>query len=102
MITTAHRLPLARPAAALRVSRSSIYDRPRPVAVADLALMRRLDAVPLEMPWFGARGLRRLLRHECPGVGRRRIATCMRRMGITAITPQPGTSARHQAHPVHT
>ena len=59
MITKTHRLPLARQAAALGVSRSSIYYRPRPVADADLALMRRLDEVHLEMPWFGARGLRR-------------------------------------------
>ena len=101
MITKTHRLPLARQAAALGVSRHSISYRPRPVADGDLALMRRLDEVHLDMPWFGARGLRRLLRHEWPGVGRRRITTGMRRMGITAITPQPGTSARHQAHPVH-
>ena len=101
MITKTHRLPLARQAAALGVRRSAIYYRPRPVADGDLALMRRLDEVHLDMPWFGARGLRRLLRHEWPGVGRRRITTRMRRMGITAITPQPGTSARHRAHPVH-
>ena len=62
--------------------------------------MRRLVEVHLEMTWIGARGLRRLLRHEWPGVGRRRIATCMRRMGITAITPQPATSACRKAHPV--
>ena len=45
MLTTTHRLPLARQAAALGVSRSSIYYRPRPVADGDLALMRRLDEV---------------------------------------------------------
>ena len=101
MNTKTHRLPLARQAAALGVSRRSIDYRPRPAADGDLALMRRLDEVHLEMPWFGARGLRRLLRHEWPGVGRRRITTCLRRMGITALTPQPGTSARHQAPPVH-
>ena len=61
-----------------------------------------MDAVHLEMPWIGARGLPRPLRHEFPRVGRRRIATCLRRMGITAIAPRPGTSSRHQAHPIHT
>jgi putative transposase len=61
--------------------------------------MRRIDAVHLEMPWFGARGLRRVLKHEFPGVGRRRFGTLMRTMRISAIAPQPGTSRRHRAHP---
>jgi putative transposase len=31
---------------------------------------------------------------------RRRIGTLMRRMGIAAVCPPPGTSRRHRAHPV--
>ena len=45
--------------------------------------------------------LRRLLRPEYPHVGRRRLRTLMRQMGIAAICPQPGTSRRHRAHPVY-
>jgi len=101
MIDRTHALPLARQAAALGISRGAVYYQPRPVSPFDLAVMRRIDAVHLEMPWFGARGLRRVLRPEFPGVGRRRIGTLMRHMGIEAITPQPGTSRRHRAHPVH-
>jgi hypothetical protein len=44
--------------------------------------------------------LRRLLRRDFSGVGRRRIGTLMRHMGIAAVCPQPGTSRRHRAHPV--
>lgn len=83
------------------ISRSAVYYEPRPVSSFDLALMRRIDAVHLEMPWFGARGLRRVLKREYPGVGRRRIGTLMRHMGIAAVAPQPGTSRRHRAHPVY-
>jgi putative transposase len=101
MIDRTHALPLARQAAALGISRGAVYYQPRPVSPFDLAVMRRIDAVHLEMPWFGARGLRRVLRPEFPGVGRRRISTLMRHMGIEAIAPQPGTSRRHRAHPVH-
>jgi putative transposase len=100
MIDRTHALPLTRQAAALGVSRGSVYYVPRPVADADLALMRRLDALHLEFPYAGARLLRRLLRREGVPVGRRHIATLMRRMAITAIAPQPGTSRRHRAHPV--
>ena len=101
MIDRTHGLPLTRQAAALGISRGAVYYEPRPMSAFDLALMRRIDAVHLEMPWFGARGLRRVLRPEFPGVGRRRIGTLMQHMGIEAIAPQPGTSRRHRAHPVY-
>jgi putative transposase len=101
MIDRTHGLSLTRQAEALGMSRGAIYYVPRPVSAFDLAVMRRIDAVHLEMPWFGARGLRRVLRPEFPGVGRRRIATLMRHMGIAAVCPQPGTSRRHRGHPLY-
>jgi len=101
MIDRTHALPLTRQAAALGVSRGSVYYVPRPVSDADLALLRRLDALHLELPYAGARLLRRLLRREGVTVGRRHVATLMRRLAITAIAPQPGTSRRHRAHPVY-
>jgi putative transposase len=100
MIDRSHPLPLARQAQALGISRGSLYYVPRPVPDADLALMRRLDALHLDFPYAGARLLRRLLRRNGVAVGRRHIRTLMRRMGITAMAPQPGTSRRHRAHPV--
>ena len=100
MIDRTHALPITRQVAALGISRSSVYYTPRPVRTADVALQARIDAVHTEMPWWGARGLRRVLKAEFPGVGRRHIATCMQRMGIAAVAPQPGTSRRHAAHPV--
>ena len=101
MIDRTHALPVARQAAALGISRGAVYYQPVPVSDADLVLMRRIDEVHLEMPWFGARGLRRVLRPEFPGVGRRHIGTLMRRMGLSAQAPQPGTSRRHRGHPVY-
>ena len=101
MIDRTHALPHTRQAAALGISRGAIYYAPRPVSDLDLALMRRIDALHLDFPFAGARMLRRLLRPEYPGVGRRRLSTLMRQMGIAAICPQPGTSRRHRAHPVY-
>jgi putative transposase len=46
MIDREHDLPLTRQAAVLKLSRSGLYYRPRPVAPADLAAMRRIDALP--------------------------------------------------------
>ena len=101
MIDRTHALPLTRQAAALGISRGAIYYAPRPASDLDLALMRRIDALHLDFPFAGARMLRRLLRPEYPHVGRRRLSTLMRQMGIAAICPQPGTSRRHRAHPVY-
>ena len=100
MIDRTHPLPIARQARALGVSRGSVYYVPRPVSAADLGLMRRLDALHLDFPYAGARLLRRLLRRDGVVVGRRHVRTLMRRMAITAIAPQPGTSRRHRTHPV--
>ena len=101
MIDRTHPLSLTRQAAALGISRGAVYYVPRAASAADLALMRRLDALHLEMPWFGARGLRRLLKREGTYVGRRRVGTLMQTMGICALCPQPGTSKRHRGHPVY-
>ena len=101
MIDRTHDLSVTKQAVALGISRGAVYYEPRPRSAADLALMRRIDEVHLEMPWFGARGLRRVLTPEFPGVGRRHLATLLREMGISAQAPQPGTSRRHRAHPVY-
>ena len=87
MIDRTHALSIVRQAEVLGLSRGAVYYEPRATSAFDLALMRRIDAVHLEMPWFGARGLKRVLTPEFPGVGRRRIATLMQTMGIAAVCP---------------
>ena len=64
MIDRGHDLPLARQAALLRLSRSQLYYEPRPVPAAELAIMRRIDALHLDYPFAGSRMLRDLLRGE--------------------------------------
>ena len=101
MIDRTDACPITRQAEALGISRGAVYYEPRATSAFDLALMRRLDALHLERPWLGARGLRKELRTEYPDLGRRRISTLMRTMGIVAMVPQPGTSRRHRGHPVY-
>ena len=85
MIDREHALPVAKQARALGISRGSVYHLPRPVPAADLAIMRRLDELHLEFPFAGSRMLRDLLNREGIAVGRRHVATLMRRMGLAAI-----------------
>ncbi len=92
MIDRNHELPVVQQARLLKVSRGAVYYLPRPASEADLALMRRLDELHLKHPFMGARMLRDQLAREGVHAGRRHIGTLMRRMGIEALAPQPGTS----------
>ena len=53
MIDRSHDLPLMRQAELLRLSRSSLYYEARPVPAAELAIMRRIDALHLDYPFAG-------------------------------------------------
>ena len=92
MIDRSHALPVKRQAEVLKLSRSSVYYRRRPVSAADLAIMRRIDELHLEHPLAGSRMLRDLLLGEGIEIGRQRVATMMKRMGIEAIYRRPNTS----------
>lgn len=100
MVDRTHALSVTRQAAALGISRGSVYHAPRPIPAGDLVLMRRPDALHLDFPFAGTQMLRRLLHPEFPGMGRRHVGTLMRHMGIAAVCPLPGTSRRHRGHPV--
>jgi len=98
MIDRTHALPLTRQAEVLKLSRGSLYYQPRPVSPADLAIMRRIDELHLDYPFAGSRMLRDLLDGEGVEIGRQRVITMMRRMGIEAIyrgrtprRPRPAT-----------
>ena len=94
-------LTITRQAKLLGMSRSSVYYLPRPVSLAALTLMRRIDELHLEHPFMGARMLRRYLLREGFQVGRRHVGTLMRCMGIEALCPQPGTSKPHPGHKIY-
>ena len=101
MIDRDHRLSITRQAELLDISRGTVYYLPRPVSAADLALMRKIDALHLEHPFMGARMLRDQLRRQGIQAGRRHIRTLMYRMGIEALAPQPGTSQAAPGHKIY-
>ena len=101
MIDRTHELPVTKQAAALSISRGSVYDLPRPVSAADLAIMRRLDELHLEFPFAGARMLRGLLAAKGSKIGRRHVKTLMRRMGIEALYRRPRTTKPEPGHKIY-
>lgn len=101
MIDARHALSISRQAQLAGISRGSVYYLPKPVGAADLALMRRIDALHLEHPFMGARMLRDQLRREDFKIGRKHVGTLMKRMGIEALYRKPGTSKKHPGHEVY-
>ena len=100
MIDREHDLPIKRQAEVLKLSRSTVYYQPRPVSAEDLAVMRRIDQLHLDFPFAGSRMLRDFLRAEGVKIGRCRVITLMRRMGIEALYRRPNTSKPAPGHQV--
>src|ERR1700675_2259515 len=101
MIDRSHGLPVTRQAAALGISRGSVYYLPRPVAASDLVVMRRIDKLHLNFPFPGSRMLRDLLAGEGFAVGRLHVSTLMKRMGIEALYRRPSTSKPAPGHKIY-
>jgi putative transposase len=100
MIDRQHPLPVVHQCRILALARSSVYAVPQPVAAATLAVMRQLDELHLQHPFAGSRMLRDLLRLQGVNVGRKHVATLMRRMGIEALYQRPRTTQSHPGHVV--
>ena len=75
---------------------------PKPLAEADdLAVMRRIDELHLELPFYGSRRMTFELNKEGRGVNRKRVRRLMRVMGIEALVPRPGTSKAAPGHKIY-
>ncbi len=101
MIDHSHALPITKQAKALGISRGGVYYRQRLTPAADLAIMRRMDELHLEVPFAGSRMLRDLLNQEGIDIGRRHVSTLMKRMGIEALYRKPNTSKPAPGHKVY-
>lgn len=101
MIKTGSELSIARQAQLLSVSRSSVYYRPKPESQEELDLLKRLDELFTENPMYGSRRLQVMLKRDGILVGRRRIRSAMRKLGLWAVGPKPNTSKPHPEHTIY-
>jgi putative transposase len=84
----------------LGLARSGVY-RPRPSNDdADLALMRRIDALFMAWPFLGSRRMTAMLRADGLTVNRKRVQRLMRLMGIEALGPKPRTTKPAPGHKI--
>jgi len=102
MIQDRHSLSVTRRCELLAIARSTAYYRPQPVAEDDLRLMRLIDELHLELPFYGSRRLADELRDRGhPPVNRKRVQRLMRQMGLAALYPKRRTSSPGAGHKVY-
>lgn len=101
MIKGQQRISVSRQCQLLAVPRSSVYTRPRGVPAADVELMRQIDALYLQWPFYGSRRLCDELRQRGERINRKRVRRLMRRMGLRAVYPKPRTSLPGQGHKIY-
>jgi putative transposase len=101
MIDRKHPLPLMHQSRILELSRSSLYYQAAPVSANDLELMRAIDEIHLNYPFYGSRNIRDELRSQGYLVGREHVRTLMRNMGIEALYRKPRLSQPHPGHKVY-
>jgi putative transposase len=90
-----------RQCALLGVARAGVYRSAPAPGPEDLALMRRLDGLYLEAPFYGSRRMVEALRRDGVRVGRHRVRRLMHRMGLEALAPKPGTSRPAPGHRIY-
>jgi len=80
----------------LGVPRSTYYYQPRPESAENLRLLRRLDELYLQRPFFGSRRMAVTLK-----VNRKRIQRLMRILGIEAHYPKRNLSRPAPGHEIY-
>jgi len=83
----------------LTLNRSTLYYAKQPENQYNLALMRRIDELYTQMPFYGVRKMTAHLNDEGACVNHKRVSRLMRLMGLEAIYPKPNLSKRNQTHP---
>jgi len=78
------------------VPRSTWYYQPRPDRAENLRLLRQLDQLYLQCPFYGSRKLAVELE-----VNRKRIQRLMRILGIEALYPKPNLSRPAPGHQIY-
>lgn len=78
--------------------RASYYYEPVKLKAFDLLLMRRIDEIYTQWPFYGSRKIVWELNQEGHKVNRKRIQGLMRTMGLAGMQPGPNTSKGHSAH----
>jgi putative transposase len=85
--------------ALLHLALSNLYYKPVEAGAEELALMRQIDRLYLEHPYYGSRRMEVVLRQQGLLINRKQVQRLMRLMGLEGMAPGPRTSRPRPEHP---
>ena len=94
-------LSIAKQCDLLLINKSTYYYKARGITARDIEIMKTIDEIYTEHPYFGAR---RMSKHLLPFgiiIGRKAVSRYYGIMAIEAIYPKMNLSKRNQAHKVY-
>ena len=101
MVQPEQQLSVRRQCSLIGLHRSNWYYEPEPISAEELALMRTIDKLSTERPFFGSRNITTWLRQRGIEINRKRMQRLMRVMGLEGMVPGPHTSRPHPEHVVY-
>jgi putative transposase len=94
-------LSITRQCKLLWINRSGWYYQPKGTTEEELELMKLIDRIYLEIPFYGSRKIADRLRKLGHRVNRKRVQRLMGLLGIRAIYRRPKTSKTGKGHKVY-
>ena len=85
----------------LGINRSGLYYEARLLTEETLKIMRLLDEEHTRHPFYGVPKMTEFLRRKGYRVGRDRVRTLLRSMGLEAVYPKPKTSIKAKDHKIY-
>jgi len=83
------------------INRSGLYYKPLPVSDETLKIMRLLDEEHTKHPFYGVKKMTKFLREKGYKIGKDKVRTLLRSMGLEAIYPKPNTSIPNKQHKIY-
>lgn len=100
-VNRAHQLAKTRRCELLALPRSTASYRPKQSSEQDLELMRQIDEIHLQYPFYGSRRIVDEFDSRGVSVNRKRVQRLMRQMGLQALYPKRRTSQPGAGHKIY-
>ena len=94
-------LSIAKQCDLLSINKSTYYYKQRGLTERDLEIMKMIDEIYTEHPYFGARRMSKHLEPHGIVIGRKAVSRYYRIMAIETVYPRMNLSKRNQAHKIY-
>ena len=95
------KLSIRRQCRLLELNRSNLYYEPVKVSEETLRIMNSIDEINTESPFYGSRKILEGLHRKGFTIGRERVQSLMKKMGISAVYPKPKLSKKDPEHKIY-